>query len=324
MTTLTRSGAGPGPFRCATSARARHDPLLATAPPARRLLLVEVPGPWGRTALVDSRLDRYASGRLADAAERAGVRILFIRRPGRHPAVPGQVLPKAWALVDVTGGRQGVRWGTWEREHDLLEIDLRAPVGPPSGRPLALVCTHGRHDVCCALRGRPVVAALAADPAWDVWECSHVGGDRFAANLLLLPLGELFGSLDPASAVAVVQAVGEGRLLLDHYRGRLGRAPAEQAAVHLAMQELGEDRRGFVQVVGRARCHEAVHALAAANHEVDPDGEGWTVDVQDAGGARHRLTLVTTWSRPEQLTCSAGGPASVRRFELLAMEALGG
>lgn len=325
-----------GTFRCATAARRRDDPVLATAPPARRLLLVEVPGPWGRTALTDSRLDRYAAGRLAEHADMAGVRVLLIRRPGRHAIVPGETTPRAWALVDTTAGRHGVQWGSWHDEHDLLEIDLRAPVprapepsGPVQGAPavdapgLALVCTHGRHDVCCALRGRPVAAALAAScPDWDVWECSHLGGDRFAANLLLLPLGELFGSLDAAAAVKVVEAAEDGRLVLQHYRGRLGRPPVEQAAVHLAMQALNEERRGAVQVVRTERYHEAVHAAAAMARGVDPAGDGWTVDVQDAAGGRHRLTVASVVSEPHQLTCAAAGPAQVRRFELLSMDAV--
>ena len=70
--------------RCADAARVRADPAYATAPPAARLFLVEVPGPWGRTALTDSRLDRYTSGRLADSADVADVRVLLVRRPGRH------------------------------------------------------------------------------------------------------------------------------------------------------------------------------------------------------------------------------------------------
>jgi hypothetical protein len=305
--------------------------MLGTAPPARRLFLIEVPGPWGRTALTDSRLDRYTSGRVADAADHAGVRVLLIRRPGRHAAVPGQVTPKAWAVVDTTPGRQEVRWGTWLRENDLLDVDLHPRPGPPPGQrvsqegsqALALVCTHGRHDVCCALRGRPVAMELAENSDWDVWECSHLGGDRFAANVLLLPDGELFGGMDASTAVSVVTAAARGRVVLGHYRGRLGRPPVEQAALHHAMVALGEDRRDAVQVLHSAHRHEAVHEPAAVALGADPDGEGWTVDVRDGAGTRHRLTLVTTWSRPEQLTCSAGGPARVRRFELTAMEALG-
>jgi hypothetical protein len=296
--------------------------MMATAPPARRLLLVEVPGPWGRTALTDSRLDRYASGRLADRAQHAGVRVQIIRRPGRHP-VPDPAAPKAWALVDTTPGRVGVTWGEWRRENDLLDVDLTVPLPSAAGTaPLALVCTHGRHDVCCALRGRPVAAALAELPGWDVWECSHLGGDRFAANVLLLPHGELFGGLDAGTAVGAVQAVTQGRLVLEHYRGRLGRAAIDQAAVHLAMVELGETRRGAVRVVDRVRSHDAVHEAAAAALGVDTDGEGWTVDVQHGQGGLARLTIVTTWSQPAQLTCSAGGPARARLFHLLSLEPL--
>ena len=320
------NAAGPGTFRCASAARLRADPMMATAPPARRLLLIEVPGPWGRTALTDSRLDRYASGRLADAADSAGVRVQLIRRPGRHAApLAGEPAPeKAWAVVDTTPGRVSVRWGRWRHEHDLLEVDLTASRTPPaadapSGPPLALVCTHGRHDVCCALRGRPVAAALAEGTGWDVWECSHLGGDRFAANVLLLPSGELLGGLDEVSAVAAVRAVEGGRIPLEHYRGRLGRTSVEQAAIHLAMRELGETRRDALRVVAVERCHEAVHARAAAHLGVEPDGDGWTVDVQAPDGV-HRVTLVTTWAAAAQLTCSAGGPARSMRFELLSVE----
>ena len=48
--------------------------------------------------------------------------------------------------------------------------------------PMLLVCTHGVHDTCCAVRGRPVAAALARRWPEATWECSHVGGDRFAAQ----------------------------------------------------------------------------------------------------------------------------------------------
>ena len=55
------SGAIPGdvpealpgltPLRCADSARMRGEPLAASAVRYRRFLLLEVPGPWGSSAL---------------------------------------------------------------------------------------------------------------------------------------------------------------------------------------------------------------------------------------------------------------------------------
>ena len=182
--------------------RARR-PAYATAPPATRLLLVEVPGPWGRRRSADSRLDRYAGGRLVELAGVAGARVLLVRRPGRHVLPPAGV-PKAWALADLRPGREHVRWGTWRVEHDLLDLDLgwirpRSPTVPPA---------RNAWRWCARTAGTTCAAPSAGGPWRRPWrpprpagtsrECSHVGGDRFAANVLLVPTGELFGSLDEA------------------------------------------------------------------------------------------------------------------------------
>ncbi|MGZ4604408.1 MAG: sucrase ferredoxin, partial [Kineosporiaceae bacterium] len=264
----------------------------------------------GRSAPTDSRLDRYASGRLADAAERADVRVLLVRRPGRH-AQPPDDSPRAWAVVDTRPGREQLRWGRWRHEHELLEVDLASasaaepPAAAAGAQRLALVCTQGRHDLCCAVRGRPVALAVAADaPGCDVWECSHVGGDRFAANLLLLPAGEMLGGLDPETAVTALRRFGAGRLDLPHSRGRVGRPPLEQAALHYVAVATGEDRLGTFRVVG------------AAGEE-----PRWTVDVVGAG-LRHRVTLEAHWSSPARLTCSAPRPGRARRLDLVAIDAL--
>src|SRR4029453_5830608 len=60
----------------------------------------------------------------------------------------------------------------------------------------------GRHGACCAERGRPVAAALAQAHPEETWEVSHIGGDRFAGNLLVLPNGLYYGRLDPGPALA--------------------------------------------------------------------------------------------------------------------------
>lgn len=288
------------PWRCADAARDRGDDLVATAPPARRQLLVEVPGPWGRSALTESRLDHYVAGRLAERAAHAGVRVLVVRRPGRAPA---DGAGRAWALADTRPGHEAVAWGRWEDPHDLVKLDLTAPVAPAGPQRVALVCAHARHDVCCALRGRPVAAALAGGTDWDVWECSHLGGDRFAANLLLLPSGELFGRLDPDGAVEVVRRFDTGRVALAHWRGRYGRSPVEQAALWHAADVLGDDRLGAVGVVGVEEW----------------PGERWTVEVEHSDGAaggRLLLHLAASTTRPQLLTCGALAPSRSRVIDL--------
>ncbi|WP_218926810.1 sucrase ferredoxin, partial [Priestia megaterium] len=75
----------------------------------------------------------------------------------------------------------------------------------PGYPPVILVCAHGRHDPCCAVRGLPVGRALGERWPEQVWECSHIGGDRFAANVVVAPDGVYYGGLDAKSAVATVE-----------------------------------------------------------------------------------------------------------------------
>jgi hypothetical protein len=308
---------GPDGFRCSRAARARGDQLLATAPPATRFLLVEARGPWGRSGLGETRIEHRVAGRLVDAAIAAGVRLLLIRRPGRHPDDGSGQGPGSWALADIRAGAPAVRWGTWNEPRELLELDLRVPLDPAAEagtgpQLVGLVCTHGRHDVCCALWGRPVAQALAETGELDVWECSHLGGDRFAANLLLLPAGDLFGGLAPGSATAVARAYREGRLDLAHYRGRCGRPPVEQAAEHLAMAELGLEALGALQV-------GAVRSLPPE----PPLLQAWTAEVRH-GPDRYRLRLSARLAEPAVLTCAAAAPARARQFALERLESLAG
>jgi hypothetical protein len=290
--------------------------MLATAPPAARLLLVEVPGPWGRAGLAGSRLPGVVTRPLAAAADAAGVRVQLLRAPGRHavPRVPGAedvVAGHAWALADPRVGV--VRWGRWSAASDLLAIDLHATLDAADAgtgpQRLALVCTHARHDVCCAVRGRPVAAELAAATDRAVWETSHLGGDRFAANVLLLPEGEVFGGLDVDSAAGVVRRLDAGHVTFEHYRGRVGRSPAVQAAVHVAAVALGDDRLGAVRPAGGAM----------------PEGDRRVVEVEhhgDHGVDRLVVTLVESWAPAEVLSCSAVEAKPSRRFAVESVTAV--
>jgi len=144
-----------------------------------------------------------------------------------------------WELVE--------REKPWGREHGLVaegaKVLLVKPAGAggdagPDGRAY-LVCTNGARDPCCAIRGPAVVAALARARVHRVYECSHLGGHRFAANVLVLPEGLCFGRLDARSALALVEELDAGRLPLEHFRGRTSLQPHQQAAEILVRRELG-------------------------------------------------------------------------------------
>lgn len=228
------------PDRCAVRADRRGDPMLGTAFPASRILLVEQPGPWGPDGLVESDFDRRAAHRLRDRAAREGLRLQVIRRPWRDPGAP----VRRWAIADCRVGSETLCWGSYTQPRELLDVPLDGSAAAPDSAPAYLVCTHGRHDACCALRGRPTVAALAALRPGQVWETTHVGGDRFAANVLVLPAGLLYGRVDVADASALVAATEADEIYPDGLRGRVGLAPVAQAALAFGYAQLGI-RRGL-------------------------------------------------------------------------------
>ncbi|MGB3764882.1 MAG: sucrase ferredoxin, partial [Ornithinimicrobium sp.] len=61
--------------RCSDGARERGDPLVGTAPPARRWLLIELEGRWLPTAIDSLGLRPEHRVRLAAAAAKAQARV---------------------------------------------------------------------------------------------------------------------------------------------------------------------------------------------------------------------------------------------------------
>lgn len=272
--------------------------MLGTAFPANRILLVEQPGGWGVGGLADSRFDPRVARRLIGTLGEQGVRVLAIRRPGRHPA-PARQTPRAWGFADCRPDRQGVVWGDYQAAEDLLELDPAALAEQvkqatqsnqasqasqaSDSRPVYAVCAHGTRDMCCAIEGRPVATALARHCPGRVWECSHVGGDRFAANVLVLPTGQLYGRItDPAALALATEA---GQVLPHLLRGQIGLPPAAQAAVVHAQRELGLTTVGAVRLLQVQGSPPDVQLVRLAA----PDGS-CTVAVQLVTGASAILT----------------------------------
>lgn len=224
-------------FACATSARERDDPLAGTATTATRFLLIEHPGPWAFDAFAGSGIDLEVRVALTAAVRSVRSRLLLIRRPGRQDLTA----PRRWAVLD-SRPEGGDVWGTWETDQDLLAAieALNGRGGPVKDTStVLLVCAHGRHDACCAVRGRPVAAALQQRWPDETWECSHVGGDRFAANVIVLPSDTYYGNLDAANAVRVVTEHLAGRVPMDFLRGFGTESPVAQSAIAEAHRRYG-------------------------------------------------------------------------------------
>jgi hypothetical protein len=304
----------------------RGEPLHASAVRYSRFLLLEVPGPWGTSALEGRHLEAGVARRLAGAAADSDTNVLLIRRAGRHPSATHGTgtgagtgaRGMAWALADTSAGVERVQWGSWRDPAELLRLDLAAalPDGATGPQRLALVCTNGKRDQCCAVRGRPVAAAIAA-AGWDTWECSHLGGHRFAATIMLLPTGDMFGWLDPESAVEAVRRFDAGQLAASHYRGRCGQPAPVQAALHAAAVRLDDFRRDAIRVsrVGRLPASgDGGRKGQAPGHAGD-----WGIEIvhQAADGqeAAYHLVVAGSALAPTFLSCADDTPKAEIHYE---------
>jgi hypothetical protein len=275
---------------CSVLGERLGEDLAASAPAARRFLLLEQPGPWtGRNAVTHSDLDVEIGRALLARADEAGLKVHLIRRGSRRAALER----RSCFLVDVER--------SWIERHELgdpaevLDLDLHFS-GTRWDHPLYLVCTHGKRDPCCARRGRPLARALRAGWPEQTWEIGHIGGHRFAATMLAFPYGLAFGRVPAARGPDIVAALERGEIVLEHLRGRAGDPWAAQAADVLVRRRLG--LRGLDAL--------AVEAVDDA-----------VVTLRASDGSRLRATVARREDpRPRPISCG-DEPETVPEYELL-------
>lgn len=300
--------------KCATASRDLDEPLAGTAATARTWLLLEQPGPWGAKALTSSHLDPEVGRALEAAVEGTGVRIALIRRPGRHADCHAPARRQVYVAHTVPGN-------TWLRAHvtdepeRLLDLDFAAlgagdhgGYGTPyAGSPLALVCTNGKRDRCCALLGRPLAADLTASGEQGSWEVTHLGGHRFSPTLLVLPYGYAYGRSGQAAVKGILAAVRSGRVVTEGCRGNSAWDRPGQAAELAVRTSTGEGAADALSVV-----------------QTDGTAPRWDVTVAHTDGRHWRVTIVQGASLPPRPESCGAAMATPARMDVVAVERIGG
>ena len=286
--------------RCSLRSLAADQPLAGSASTIRHWLLIEHAGPWGRDGLLDARLPDGLGSDLRAVEGRTGARVLLTRKPDRVPHYDdGTVHCFAVDTREAWLGSTAL-----DRIEDARQLDPRdKPSFAGSRGPLLVVCTHGRRDPCCAERGRPLVQGLAASFPDFTWESTHVGGDRFAGNLVAFPHGLYFGRVEPEEGPAIAQAYAEGRIArLDRYRGRSSDPFHVQAAERALRDHLGLDRIDAVTPEASGRRGDLAEVVFAT-----PNGS-------------HRVRLERTLGAPMRLTCHASTEQAPPVWRVLEIE----
>ncbi|MGW7631380.1 sucrase ferredoxin [Streptomyces griseoincarnatus] len=302
---------------CSTVSRELDEPVAGTAATARTWLLLEQPGPWGAKALTSSHLDPALGRALEAAAKGTGVRIALIRRPGRHADSRMPATRRVYVAHTVPGN-VWLHSATTTDPARLLDLDLTAlgrgeaagfdavlGGAPHAGDPLALVCTNGKRDRCCALLGRPLAAELASSGVDGVWEVTHLGGHRFSPTVLVLPYGYAYGRAEAHAVKEVLHGVQEGRVVTEGCRGCSAWERPGQAAELAVRRAVREDAAQVLSVVRTEG--EAPHWEVTVAHV---DGRRWRVEVAQG---------VSRPPRPESCGSALGSPA---RMDVLDVRAL--
>jgi hypothetical protein len=290
--------------RCSVLSQAAHESTYGTAPAATAWFALEQPGPWGHHAARESHLDRNLGGVLGESVKTVGGRFALIRRPGAHPddhrrhrrrLLVAHCRPGAeWLVVATVTDPETLRAVDFAAlgEGSLDGVVASLPGARLERLPQLLVCTNGRRDVCCAVRGRPVAEGVAATRPEQVWETTHTGGHRFAPTAVLLPSGFTFGRISPAGASEALTAAEKGEFPLvwsgpHHDRGRSALSRPAQAAESAVRHHTATAGLNSLRVAPRLPAAGSPTGATSwcVEHE---DGRWWDVSVlpSTAGPAR--------------------------------------
>jgi (2Fe-2S) ferredoxin len=193
-----------------------------------------------------------------------------------------------------------------DRHDDLIGLDLGV-AGTPVEHPVFLVCTHGKHDRCCARYGRPIYESLReqVEDGW-AWQSTHVGGDRFAGNVVILPQGLYYGRVEPGDVTELLEAHMSGRIEMEHYRGRAAHTFPLQAAEHAIRESERLVGIDDLELVG-----------------ADTLGDGWRVRFRTTTAAVIEADVTSELSdEPVHLTCGAAEPQRARHYTATALRRL--
>lgn len=259
-------------------------------------LVIEQRAPWGPKGVEDSGLPEPVVARLAELGARCpALRVQLVREAERAEAGASRLF---FARCGEHAGSLSVL--SLESLEQLLALPLEDWLagGPAPGvvesEPLFLVCVHGKRDRCCALKGLPVYRALRSLAGERVLQTTHLGGHRFAATLLVLPLGLCYGRVEAQEADALVAATRASAI---HELGRLrGRTcyPSEAQAAEVALRE----RLG-------ARDALALRLLSSQRND-----EHFVVRFGEAeSGRAHELTVQRETLPPAPASCGAAPKA---------------
>jgi hypothetical protein len=210
---------------CSISSSARNESLSATAPYVKNFLLIEYPRPWANNAVIDAlipeQVKNYLFGQIKNNVYQ---KILLIKKDNK-PVSNFKIF-----AINNTENSASVNKVIVEEYKDILDLNFNDLFNSSnSNESIYLVCTNGKKDKCCSKFGIPTYQKLST-LSENVWQCTHVGGDRFASNVIHLPYSHVYGHCNVDKVSALLKFSSENKIFGECYRGKSCYRKVEQAA----------------------------------------------------------------------------------------------
>ena len=90
------------------------------------------------------------------------------------------------------------------------------------------VCTHASRDICCGVAGAPIYKSLKEKfndyeiSSTRVWRMSHLGGHKYAPNVLDMPTGRLWARFKSSNIDDIFGLNVSPKQVFNYYRGSIG------------------------------------------------------------------------------------------------------
>lgn len=213
-------------FFCSTASRYFREVLAGTAANYKGFIMVEHASPFPKKS-TDGLLNQAWLKGLDKLATKKSCKLLLIRNKETDYKTCRII------YVDCVKQKYFVIISPISEAHTIdVERYILDPATVWEANPFFIVCTNGKKDKCCAKFGFPVFKFfenIHLPFSYNAWECTHIGGDRFAANAALMPYGIYYGRIGVEDVHEIIKQTAFGRVHYPNYRGLCRLSFFEQA-----------------------------------------------------------------------------------------------
>lgn len=288
---------------CSLNSKAVIEQIFATASYFKRLLLIEYNNAWSEKPIKANNLDEKINDFISKLEKEHSIKILFIKNKRSRSY--------STTLFTVDGAEEKPIFNHFVLNsiNEILNFSIDDLFSKTSfnkfKEDLYLVCTNGKKDKCCSKFGIPIFKELTKYSS-HVWECTHVGGDRFAPNVIHLPYYHFYGHLTTSIIADFYTQTFNGLIYLPNYRGRSVYKTIEQAAEYFLRSKTSD----YVSTsINKIDVKQDINDIFSANISLRNNKKGYLIKL------RKFLTDEKFF-----LTCDSQTQKQKTQYEMLSIE----